>query len=366
MFALLPVIDYLRIKSLRAYIISASLLILSVIARAFLRYRYMFRSAYIFTPLVIIFFIAYFLLVKAGTGKKLFCFFNSVMLCSFCKLYTVFIMADVEAHNKIWDVTGLFTIESGLVYIALALIIGAIFFRTLYIKLPMLITQEYIDSSWDYLFLVPLSLSALILWSVPLHPNLATVGRLRPAALIFLWLFLMTILLLYHVFWWTAEKISQGARLQNENTLLTMEGKRYEELKIYMDETRALRHDFRQHILVITQLAGSGRFNELQNYLLQFTKSTDSGYKNFCSNIAVDAAASHYAALAETQGVKIEWSLNLPHNLPMKESDYCVILGNLLENALSAVKNLSSQERSIHVISSNNIFSVDIILHCSN
>ena len=133
------------------------------------------------------------------------------MLCSFCPLCTVFITADVEAQNKIWDITGLFTLKSSLVYVALALIIGAIFFRTLYINLPMLMTQEYIDSSWDYLFLVSLSLSALILWSVTFHPNLATVGRLRPAALIFLWLFLMSVLLLYHVFWWTAEKIIQAA-----------------------------------------------------------------------------------------------------------------------------------------------------------
>ena len=36
----------------------------------------------------------------------------------------------------------------------------------------------------------------------------------------------------------------------------------------------------------------------------------------------------------------------------MKESDYCVILGNLLENALRAVKKISEERRKITVISS--------------
>ena len=216
------------------------------------------------------------------------------MLCAFCPLYTVFIMAPLEADNEIWQTAGLFTLQSSIAYVALVLLIGAIF----------------------------------------------------------LWLILMMILLLYHVFWWTALKLTEGATLQEENTLLTMEEKRYEELRSYMDETRTLRHDFRQHILVITQLSGAGNFSELQNYLQQFSEGTETNYTGYCDNIAVDAVASHYTAFAESQSTKIEWKMTLPHDLPMKESDYCVVLSNLLENALRAVKNLSEERRKVTVISS--------------
>ena len=54
-------------------------------------------------------------------------------------------------------------------------------------------------------------------------------------------------------------------------------------------------------------------------------------YTGYCDNIAVDAAASHYTAFAGSHSIKIERRMTLPHDLPMKESDYCVILGNLLE-----------------------------------
>ena len=131
-----------------------------------------------------------------------------------------------------------------------------------------------------------------------------------------------------------------------------MESKRYEELRNYMEETSALRHDFRQHILVIKQLSSNEKFNELQEYLAQFEDIADKSYTGYCENIAVDAIASYYTAFAETQNTKIEWDLNLPHNLPLKEAEYCAILGNLLENALRAVKNLSQEQRYVNVLSS--------------
>lgn len=351
-FAVMPVLDDLRFKSLTAYVTGGVLTVLFVVLGAYIRAEFMIDGIMIMLPYSVLFFILYIVLVDTGTGKKLFCFFNSVMLCTFCPLYTVFIMAPFEADNKLWKTAGLFTIQSCIVYISLVLVIGAIFFRTLYVKLPMLMKQKYIGTVWDFLFLVPLFMTGLMWWSIPIHPDLAMVGRLRPAALIFLWLVLMMILLLYHVFWWTALKLTEGAKLQQENTLLSMESKRYEELRNYMDETRALRHDFRQHILVITQLSGAGNFTELRNYLQQFSDGAYTGYTGYCDNIAVDAVSAHYTAFAESQSTVIDWELNLPHDLPVKESEYCVILGNLLENALRAVNKLPKKRRRITVISS--------------
>lgn len=351
-FAVLPVHDDLKIKSKYAYITGGILAVILVLACAFMRAKYNLSNSEVMIPSGALLFGLYVLLVNAGTGRKLFCVCNSIMLCTFSALYTVFLMAPVEAENELWYQAGVFTLKSGIIYFLLTVIIGAIFFKTLYIKLPMLMKQEYISSAWDFMFLVPLFMAVLMWWSIPLHPDLAMVGRLRPAALIFLWLILMMTLLLYHLFWWTAEKLTEGAELQNQNTLLMMEGKRYEELRNYMDETRALRHDFRQHILVISQLAGSGNFSELQNYLLQFSEGTDKNYTGYCGNIAVDAVASYYTSSAEAQNTRIEWKLNLPHELPIKESEYCVILGNLLENALKAVKNLPAKKRYVKVISS--------------
>lgn len=131
-----------------------------------------------------------------------------------------------------------------------------------------------------------------------------------------------------------------------------MEAKRYDELVEYMNTTRTLRHDFRQHILVISQLAESDKLPELREYLSQFTDTMSRSYVRRCPNNAVDAVASHYDYIARTQGTRIDWKLELPEVLPMKEADYCAMLGNLLENALRAAKNLAVNKRRVNVISS--------------
>ena len=103
---------------------------------------------------------------------------------------------------------------------------------------------------------------------------------------------------------------------------------------------------------MITRLAEAGQLGELREYLSQFTASVGAGYKVYCANKAADAIASYYDRLAESLGAKIEWKLELPAVLPVKEADYCSIIGNLLENALRAVKTLPHDKRRVRVISS--------------
>ena len=220
-------------------------------------------------------------------------------------------------------------------------------------KIPILLKEDSIRDVWRYMFLVPLGMSALIYWTIPLSPVVVMTGRVRPINMLFITIIGGGILFLYHLFWWTTSRLTENAKLQQENGLLNMEHKRYSELRKYMDETRALRHDFRQHIFVMSELSDNERITELKAYISQLAeKASRKSPSSFCANMAVDAVASHYDRLAETEGAKISWSLEIPHTLPMNEPEYCAILGNLIENALNAVKPLPPEERRVKVISS--------------
>ena len=301
---------------------------------------------------VMFLFIVFFFSVKITLGRKLFCFFTSIMLGAFCLLYSISLMADFEAANDLWASTRLLTIESCLVSLGLSALILIAFFKILTKDLPMLLREERINVIWDFLFLLPFCATVLIWWLTPIYPKILLMGRARVFMLALQPMIPLTVLLIYYLLWWVAAKMSESAKLQEENTLLTMESKRYEELRNYMEETSELRHNFRQHILVIKKLSNAGKFDELQDYLAQFEDIADKSYARYCENIAVDAVASYYTAFAENQNIKIEWDLKLPHNIPLKEAEYCAILGNLLENSLRAVKDLSQERRYVNVISS--------------
>lgn len=61
---------------------------------------------------------------------------------------------------------------------------------------------------------------------------------------------------------------------------------------------------------------------------------------NLCENRAVDGVAGRYAALSRQSGVPFTCRLDLPQDLPVSEMDVCVVLQNLLENALEASRRL--------------------------
>ena len=321
-------------------------------AGAYLCTKYSVRSGYIMAVNVLILSAGYILLVKEALSKKLFCLMNSVMLCELCSIYANPITAPYKLLNLTSFATTFTLLLPALVHLGMFLPVGALFWRTLRIKLPLLLNEERFVSLWRYMFLLPMAMAGLVWWMTPISPVVVITGRVRQVLLVLLVFVTATMFMFYHIFWWTTVKFTESARLQQENTFLQMEAKRYDELKEYMNTTRTLRHDFRQHILVISQLAESDQLPELREYLSQFTDTMNRNYVRRCENNAVDAVASHYDYIARTQGTKIEWKLELPEVLPMKEADYCAMLGNLLENALRAAKNLAVGKRKVNVISS--------------
>ena len=130
-----------------------------------------------------------------------------------------------------------------------------------------------------------------------------------------------------------------------------MESRRYTELRAYMEQTRHLRHDFRQHLHVIAGLTETGQLEELKNYLCQYESELSEERPTLCANPAVDALAGHYDHEARQLGVPVEWRLELPRQLPIPEADLCMMLGNLLENALRAVCALPVEAREVRVVS---------------
>lgn len=347
-FAVIPVAGNLRVKPVVALYSSAAVMAAMILAGSYFGVNHRIRVRVIAVPIAIIVFILYMIIIDAEMGKKLFCFSNALMLCVMCPMYTMFINAPCELLNT----SCVFTFSSGIISLIISVILGAIFFRTLTVKIPMLLNEDSIRDIWHFMFLLPLTMSGAIYWMIPVSPVVVMTGRVRPISLVLVTFIAGGIFILYHLFGLITHRLTEHARLQQENDLLVMEAKRYGELRRYMDETRAMRHDFRQHIFVMAGLSDSDSISELKAYISQLAEKAGRGYRSFCANGAVDAVSSHYDRLAENIGAKISWRLELPHTLPVKEPEYCAMLGNLLENALDAVKNLEPEKRRVKVISS--------------
>lgn len=161
---------------------------------------------------------------------------------------------------------------------------------------------------------------------------------------------LLGIFLLLYEMYQVAREYTRSAQLDRENQLLAVESRRYTELRAYMEQTRHLRHDFRQHLHVIAGLTEAGQVDELKNYLHQYESELSEERPTLCANPAVDALAGHYDHEAHSLGVPVDWRLELPRQLAIPEADFCMMLGNLLENAFHASQKLPPEQRQVKVM----------------
>ena len=344
--AFLPVRRHLKLGLLRTFLETGILLILLISLGAAACVQFQVGTSFVLLPLLLLCMEIFFLQVDLSSAKKLFCFLNAAMLCEFSTLYSVFLTAPLEHDDEP------FSIRSGLICLGMALLLIVFFYKTLNVKIPYLLHEDRLNRSWGILSLVSFALCIVLYFINPEQISLLHDERIRMIGLVSLAMYPVAVFALYHLYWWTSVRLNETAELKQENTVLSMEQKRYEELRLYMDETRTLRHDFRQHMRVITELAAEEKYDKLKAYVNQFSDIVKKGYSPFCANMAVDAVASHYSTLAESQNIKIEWNLNLPRELPLPEMDFCAMLGNLLENALNATAKVAEERRRIDVVCS--------------
>lgn len=132
---------------------------------------------------------------------------------------------------------------------------------------------------------------------------------------------------------------AERARLEAENQRLAMQTAQYESLRGRMEETRQARHDLRQHLRLMQSYLDSNNEAALREYLEAYgqTLPADTGAR-YCENTVADTVVRYYAELAQAQSIAFSARLELPETLPLPEPELCVLLGNLLENALESCK----------------------------
>ena len=343
-YAFLPAVGHLQFRPGRLFPLIALLLLVFTLGAAPLCIWMGWPSClpmFLFLPVSFPLFLA---VTDLNWSKAAFCLSNAAMLTAFCSLYTVYLMAPVELDAEI-------TLSpiSSLVCLALCVVVGLFFSGTMSRKLPYLFSLPQLDRVWAWLFPIGLFLTGMEWWMTPMSMENLLVGRIRIVSLALFPIIPLVVWLLYQLFWWSSLQLERSNALQRQNDILRMEGKRYEALASYLRDTRNMRHDFRQHLAVISELSRTGRTEELNEYLRQFQDTAGGGYDQMCANPVIDALSAHYRNLADQQQTGIDWSLELPVQLPIPDGDLCAVFGNLLENALHAVAALPQEQRRVKV-----------------
>ena len=355
-FAMMYPAEYLCLASLqehlraprKTYAIGASAITLMGLAGAAVCCMLDMETNFLLIPLLII---SFWLLRwrtdrKVSISQTMFLFSVSAVMMSVCTLLAIVLNAEAELDNA----QPVFLPSTSVICLTLAVILSAIF-RFTAVRWSRWLLQEYHgEAFWESAWPLPALYAAFLVFCMPKEIGVILMNRIRIIAVLAVSISLLGIFLLLYEMYRVAREFTRNARLDRENQLLAMESRRYMELQTYLDNTRRLRHDFRQHLHVIAGLTETGQLEELKSYLRQYESELSEHRPSLCANAAVDALAGYYDHAAEQQSVPVEWKLALPRQLPMPEADLCTILGNLLENALHASQKLPPEQRRVQVM----------------
>lgn len=124
----------------------------------------------------------------------------------------------------------------------------------------------------------------------------------------------------------------------------------YEEIKnIYLD-MRGWRHDYHNHLQVMKAHLTMGQMTELSHYLDKLEVDLDRVDTFVKSgNIMIDAILNSKLSLAGKAGIEINCNADVTNDITISDIDLCVILGNLLDNAMDACEKIKSENRFIRV-----------------
>lgn len=279
-------------------------------------------------------------------GRSAFAFTASTMVISMCRMLAVVINARAELNNS----ENVYLFSTSALSLGLSAVLSVLYVSTTVSWIRWLLNQFDEERLWRTVWIWPMALTALFIFILPQDPATILVNRMQKISILVILASFISVFLQLYQYYRIARECTLNLHLTQENQMLAVESRRYAELRTYMEQTRHLRHDFRQHLRVISGLTESGNLDALKTYLHQYESEIGDAPALLCSNPAVDAIAGYYALWASQKQIPIHWNLNLPDQLPLPESDLCMLMGNLLENALLASENLPPEERDVSVV----------------
>ena len=119
---------------------------------------------------------------------------------------------------------------------------------------------------------------------------------------------------------------------------------------IYMT-MRGWRHDYHNHLQSLKGFLSLNKVDQMKNYLNELETDLDSIDTLYHSgNLQLDSILNAKLAIAEKGQIRIHCDASIPPQLHVSDLDLCVILGNLLDNAIESCRKIKNpDERFIRV-----------------
>ena len=124
----------------------------------------------------------------------------------------------------------------------------------------------------------------------------------------------------------------------------------YQSLRKAYDENRMMYHDFKNHMLVMNQLLQEEKSKEALEYIgtyIHGTLSINQRVESGCK--IIDIVVNYKIAEAVEKQINFTYEIDFISEIDIKDNDMCVLLANLLDNAIEACEKVEEERRLIYL-----------------
>ncbi len=112
----------------------------------------------------------------------------------------------------------------------------------------------------------------------------------------------------------------------------------YEQMVKSDDALRAFRHDYKNHMLIVTSLLNAGLTDEAMEYLEKVKVTSGVAAQTFSTgNFVVNAILNNKNELAADYGIEMTFTGVVPAQ-GIENDDLCTVVGNLIDNAIDGAR----------------------------
>lgn len=159
------------------------------------------------------------------------------------------------------------------------------------------------------------------------------------------WILVLVLLVLGNVLAWIFG-ISGYLEKRIERYERELINRHYAEVNSMYRQMRGWRHDYHNHIQALKVCLAQREYEQMEEYLNQMDSSLYSVEQLIKSgNLMLDAILNSKIALIREKQIVVDCTVNVPPKVPLKGIDLCVLLGNLLDNAMEACEQVEENKR---------------------
>ena len=198
-----------------------------------------------------------------------------------------------------------------------------------------LLSTLYIQPIWHTIWLIPAANTVMVLLNTNAFDDESVNARFLFSRILLLVGTLATCILLLYMLKSVVRETVLKEQLKYGEQILSLQREQYSNLQKRVNEVRRTRHDLREHLRVLRAFLAEGKTEELRNYIENYTLSLPvDNTRRYCKNAALDSLLHYYAEKCADAGIVYQVDLSLPEQLPVPDSDLCVVIGDVIENGM--------------------------------